>query len=107
MIDERQFDENGIPIYRRSLDQNADYHRNVVGQCVFWYKKDRVSKNKPINLSDKALAEYFHSKFKEHVLPIFGETSTTKLTTEQMPEFIAECFIFLSGYEDVFEYGEV
>jgi hypothetical protein len=106
MNDQLEYDENGNPIYQRSLKQNNDYHRNVVGQCVYWYKKNRVKKGKPINISNKDIALYFHNVFKDNVLPIFGETSTTKLTNHQIPEFIAECFIFLSSEIDVFEHGE-
>ena len=116
MEDLREFDEYGKPIYKRGLRQNADYHRNVIGQCVFWYKKDRIKNKKPITLSDKALANYFHEKLKEMVLmPIFGIESTTELTTENMPEYIAECFLYLSIQQikencegvDIFEYGEL
>lgn len=107
MLDPNKYDESGKPIYKRGLGQNSDYWRNVVGQCVYWYKKYRAKDKKPVNLSDKQLAEYFHAKFKKYVLkPVFGLNSTTKLSTEQMPEYIAECFIFLSSEIDVFEYGE-
>jgi len=107
VINELEYNSEGFPIYRRGLGQNSDYWRNVVGQCVFWYKKDRLNKSKPINLTDKLLYEYFHAKLKEKVLiPVFGLKTTTKLSTEQMPEYIAECFIFLSSEIDVFEHGE-
>lgn len=107
-MDELNYNENGYPIYQRNLGQNSDYWRNVVGQCVFWYKNKQIHNKKKIRLSDKKIAEYFHSKFKENVLKsVFSLESTTNLSTEQMPEFIAECFIFLSSEIDVYEYGEV
>jgi len=103
-----KYNEFGNMITRRTRKMNNDYHRNVVGQCIYWYKKNQQKNDKPIRLNDKKSHEYFHNKFKQNVLiPIFGLNSTTKLTTEQMPEFIAECFIFLSGEIDVFEYGEM
>ena len=59
MIDELEYNKDGFPIYKRGLGQNSDYWRNVVGQCVFWYKKHRANNKKPVNLSDKKLSEYF------------------------------------------------
>ena len=66
-----EYDENGRMILRRSINQNRDYFRNVVGQCVFWHNHKFQNK-----IPDKKLAEIYHMKFKKNVLkPIFNLTS--------------------------------
>lgn len=99
-----EYDENGKPLYRRSNKQNNDYFRNLIGQCVYWHRRQFPSDKR----TDKSLINAYHTRFKKAVLsPIFELESTTKLNQVQMMEYIAECHLYLSTKTiDIYEYGE-
>lgn len=89
---------------QRSLLNNNDYHGNVIGQYIYWFKI-KFGAN---NIEEKAIHKSIHEELKKNVLIKFDLNSTTKLSTVNFPEFIAECYNYFA-YElniDIYEYGE-
>lgn len=105
MNDIREFDEKGFPVWKRNNNQNADYWRNVVGQCVYWHRQKFPSDKR----TDKKLMNAYHSLFKSVVLkPILTSKSTSELNELQFMEYVAECYLYLSSkLIDIYEFGEM
>lgn len=109
MDDPRIFDEFGSPIWLRSVDQNADYHRNIIGQYCFWLNNKLLSMNHRVKMTDKRIKYLCHERNKRVIIkPLFNKKSSTELTENEFKEFIAEFFLMMARKKiDLYEFGEL
>lgn len=114
MIDVRQFDKHGRPIYMITKRQLGDYWRNIVGQYVFWFNHRINESGLRIKWTDDKIKELFHDRNKRLFLNSIDKQferelkSTKDLTEFEYLEFISMIMLMLTSKNiDMYEYGVV